>query len=460
MEEKIVYNRVVSGRSRKVFWEKEKDMKKTGKITWILLILAAFILGTPVRAKAENYNIQANGQWVDGRIVTAGQSNFYKVTLSKPGRLTLSYQAWSIDDSYCVLMNNDMTVTYEDFSIWDATATNPKTQTVTNWMEAGTYTIKVYGYGNDDVGDYKLVLQHRAAGNNEKEPNNAFQNAMPLNANTWVSGLISRDDRLDFYRVNVPVKTNIMISYLSYFDDSYVELWNSDFLSVEKKAVWNGSEETPQTMTMEYTCNPGVYYIKVSPDWSDDQGRYSIRFQFLTKVSNITIKGNKTVTPGKSFQLRASVAPVSATNKTIKWRSESSYIAEVNENTGLVKTHRAGSTVITATAQDGSEVLAKVTVTVKPGKTTGLKVRRYSSYYYRNYAYAAWTSQSGVSGYQVQYSASKSFKKAKKTNSSYASCTIRKLIRGKKYYVRVRSYVKIKNKKIYGEWSKAKSIRL
>ena len=435
-------------------------MKKTGKIVGIFWILAVLFILAPIRAKAENYTIQANGQWVDGKITAAGQSDFYKVTLSKPGRLTLSYQAWSLDDSYCVLMNNDMTTTYENFSIWDATSTNPKTKTISNWMEAGTYTIKVYGYGNDDIGDYKLVLNFKASGNNEKEPNNAFQNAMPLNANTWVSGLISRDDRLDFYRVNVPAKTNIMISYLSYFDDSYVELWNSDFLSVDKQYVYNGSEETPKTMTKEYTCNPGVYYIKVSPDWTDDQGRYSIRFQFLTKVSSITIKGNKTVTPDKTFQLRANVAPANATNKTVKWSSEHSYIAEVNENTGLVKTHRAGSTVITATAEDGSKVVAKVTVTVKPGKTTGLKVKRYSSYYYRNYAYAYWTSQPGVSGYQIQYSAAKNFKKAKKLNSSYASCTIKKLIRGKKYYVRVRSYVKIKNKKIYGEWSKARPIRL
>ncbi len=63
-----------------------------------------------------------------------------------------------------------------------------------------------------------------------------------------------------------------------------------------------------------------------------------------------------------------------------------------------------------------------------------------------------------VSGYEVQYSLNKNFKKAKSTKLSSRSkyCTIRNLKSGKKYYVRVRAFKKVSNTKYYGDWSTAK----
>lgn len=64
-----------------------------------------------------------------------------------------------------------------------------------------------------------------------------------------------------------------------------------------------------------------------------------------------------------------------------------------------------------------------------------------------------------VSGYEVQYSLNKNFKKAKSTKLSSRSkyCTIRNLKSGKKYYVRVRAFKKVGNTKYYGDWSTAKN---
>lgn len=63
---------------------------------------------------------------------------------------------------------------------------------------------------------------------------------------------------------------------------------------------------------------------------------------------------------------------------------------------------------------------------------------------------------------KVQYSKSKSFKKAKtSTVSSYktTSKTVKKLSAKKKYYVRVRVYKKVSGKKYYSSWSKVKSVK-
>lgn len=67
------------------------------------------------------------------------------------------------------------------------------------------------------------------------------------------------------------------------------------------------------------------------------------------------------------------------------------------------------------------------------------------------------------SGYQLQYSTSKSFNKDVKTinlkGNSYTSKTVGKLKSGKKYYVRVRAYKTVKGKKCYGTFTKAKAVK-
>lgn len=69
-----------------------------------------------------------------------------------------------------------------------------------------------------------------------------------------------------------------------------------------------------------------------------------------------------------------------------------------------------------------------------------------------------------VSGYQVSYSTSKKFKKAKTKTKvlkrKAASATIKKLKSNKTYYVRVRAFNKDGSKKLYGAWSKTVKIKI
>ena len=66
---------------------------------------------------------------------------------------------------------------------------------------------------------------------------------------------------------------------------------------------------------------------------------------------------------GSEIQLTATVAPADATNKEIAWSSSDENIATVSE-TGLVKIHRSGTCVITATTTDGSDLKAECMVSV------------------------------------------------------------------------------------------------
>ena len=74
-----------------------------------------------------------------------------------------------------------------------------------------------------------------------------------------------------------------------------------------------------------------------------------------------------------------------------------------------------------------------------------------------------WKRQSGVTGYQVQYSTASSFKSAKTVTVKKAkttSTTIKKLTKGKKYYVRVRTYQKVSGKTYYSAWSASKNVTI
>lgn len=75
------------------------------------------------------------------------------------------------------------------------------------------------------------------------------------------------------------------------------------------------------------------------------------------KPSNITIK------EGDELQLSASIAPDNATYKDVTWSSDNSDVASVDEY-GLVTAVSAGTTLVKATASDGSSVFGQCDVTV------------------------------------------------------------------------------------------------
>ncbi len=67
-----------------------------------------------------------------------------------------------------------------------------------------------------------------------------------------------------------------------------------------------------------------------------------------------------------------------------------------------------------------------------------------------------------TSGYEIEYSTSKSFKSSKKTTISSNKTTkktIKSLKKKTKYYVRVRAYKTVSGKKIYSSWSGYKSVK-
>ena len=63
-----------------------------------------------------------------------------------------------------------------------------------------------------------------------------------------------------------------------------------------------------------------------------------------------------------------------------------------------------------------------------------------------------------INGYEVILSTKRNFKKAKKVTTKKNAVTVKKLKAGKKYFVKVRAFKKVGNKKIYGKYSTVKKV--
>lgn len=121
---------------------------------------------------------------------------------------------------------------------------------------------------------------------------------------------------------------------------------------------------------------------------------------------------------------------------------------------------KPGKYTVTVTLKGNYSGTKKLTFEILPAKATLSKVTAASKSFT-----AAWKTVSGATGYEVQYSTSKKFtKKNTKTvtlkKSKTKKATVRKLTKGKKYYVRVRAYKTVSGKKLYGSWSVIKSVKI
>ena len=92
----------------------------------------------------------------------------------------------------------------------------------------------------------------------------------------------------------------------------------------------------------------------------------------------------------------------------------------------------------------------------KPSKVTLKSVKAVT----KTAVKASWKKVKKAKGYQIKIAKNKKFKgtrtiNVKRNTSKY---TIRKLKSGTKYFVKIRAYTKVGKKKVYGKWSKIKSV--
>ena len=131
--------------------------------------------------------------------------------------------------------------------------------------------------------------------------------------------------------------------------------------------------------------------------------------------------------------------------------------------TGKIKLKNYGQTKITikAAAKGKYKAATKtITLTVKPVKVKVISVKQLKA----KTLQVKWKKDKKASGYIIQYSTDKKFKKNVKkavvTKNQTVTKKITKLKPGKKYYVRVCAYKNSHGKKVQGSYGTVKSVKL
>ena len=160
-------------------------------------------------------------------------------------------------------------------------------------------------------------------------------------------------------------------------------------------------------------------------------------------------------TKAQSFDLGVKIK-----SGTPTYKSSSSSVTVSKAGKVTVKAKFMGKVTITITAPANTNYTAttkKITITVNPTKTALVSVTSPSA----GKMAVKWKKNAAGTGYQIQYSTSSKFTSPKSvtiTKNSTLTRTIGSLAKGKKYYVRIRTYKTVGSTKFYSGWSAAKAV--
>ncbi|MCM1115434.1 MAG: fibronectin type III domain-containing protein [Clostridium sp.] len=197
---------------------------------------------------------------------------------------------------------------------------------------------------------------------------------------------------------------------------------------VSKKATTsaNGEVQTKCSVCGKVTKKTTVYKISsIKLNYS------SLTYNGKTRSVGATIKDSK----GKTLK--------SGTDYTITWASGRKNVGKYSAKITF-KGNYSGSKTLYLTINPKNTSLSSVSA---GSKKFTVKWKKYTTQ---------------TTGYQIQYSTDKNFKKNNKTvtvsSNKTTSKTISKLSSKKKYYVRIRTYKTVSGTKYYSSWSSAKSV--
>ena len=191
----------------------------------------------------------------------------------------------------------------------------------------------------------------------------------------------------------------------------------------------------------------------------DKEGRYTISYGLVNTEGQDVVKDqlNIEIADGQIKIVKETETTTSAVAETTTTATAETTTPVAAETTTTVAAETTTPAVVeTTTVAPTPTTTAKVTTTQKPtaqkvsvGNTRIIKIvktKKSAKVIYKKIA--------KVSGYQLQLSRSSKFKKAVTKTTKKISYKFKKLKANKKYYVRVRGYVKTSNGTAYGKWRK------
>lgn len=159
-------------------------------------------------------------------------------------------------------------------------------------------------------------------------------------------------------------------------------LLEANVLPVEannKKLTWTSLTPNIATITEDGTITGlkmGTAQVKATTmDGSNISKTFDVLITGLS-ISSITLPSESSITKTDNQKLEYTIFPAASDNQNLKWSSNHTDIASVDENTGVITAHKVGDAIITATATDGSEISASTTIHVTPLKVSNIDIEK------------------------------------------------------------------------------------
>ena len=144
-----------------------------------------------------------------------------------------------------------------------------------------------------------------------------------------------------------------------------------------KKLKWTSLTPDVATITedgMMTGLKMGTAKVKAeTTDGSNLSGVFEVQVVGLP-VSTISMPAESSIVKTESMKLEYSILPLASDNQKLKWSCNATYIASVDESTGVITAHKVGDAIITATATDGSKVSASTRIHVTPLKVSQIEL--------------------------------------------------------------------------------------
>ncbi|MCD8015787.1 MAG: Ig-like domain-containing protein [Lachnospiraceae bacterium] len=277
------------------------------------------------------------------------------------------------------------------------------------------------------------------------------------------------------YTLNVRQEEYIALTAITLTESKSIGLGWSDYLiptftpsnASEQGITWTSSNTSVATVDENgkvTAVSSGETTITAVSSFSDSStvkasctvsvtSDVKIQLSSLTnKSSGIRLEWDKVTSADGYYVYRKTGSGSYKLIKTIKTASTTSYTDKTVKN-GTVYTYKVVPYADYINGSGTGKKIARVVGTklssVKKASSTKITVK--------------WKKASKASGYQIQYSTSKTFASGNKTKKvsggSKKSVSISGLKSGTTYYVRIRAYKKVSGKTYYSAWSTKKSVK-
>lgn len=396
------------------------------------------------------------------------------------------------DDGY-FYSNGEPSLYNSDISSFNykVTYSNQTTQTFTyeGLREFGvtiddiTYSGPIYTYGEESffkLGNQPVTIHYMGTQKSSTyiSVTSYLDWCSNLSANSDFDDMVIEyedDDVHTYYWKIRPDETNVYSFYSSYWDElgylnrTIFDKNNNIVPANDSSWCLKGGQEYVLRVTYYYDdyCYSDVpFWLEPYREHNHNRVLKTVQQATLTRngradyICNTcgNVGSSKTIFSPKTFKLSATSYTYDGKDKkpTIKvYDSAGNLISSSYYTVSYKNNKNVGIATATVTFKGNYSGTKTLNFTINPKKTSVSKLTAA-----KKSLKISVKKQSGITGYEVQYSTSKKFSGAKtKTIKSYktTSVTLKSLKAKKTYYVRVRTYKTVKGKKYYSGWSSAKS---